>query len=319
MGMTYREQIAKAIYDAMVKDDGVLILGEGVSDPKGIFGTTSEPNTHFQRRVLETPLSENMLTGACLGLALEGWKPIYVHARFEFLMPAMEQLVNVVAKWQSVHRGRPFNLVFRTLIGRGWGQGPTHSQAFHGMLAHIPGLQVIYPVDPDNIGYWFDNSLHAGVPTIIMEPRRLYEIERLDYPVLSNPNVYIVTFGDIVLDAIAAAKELEKYGIHAQVWPIENVSNMQVPDTDKPVVIAETGQLFCGASSEAVAKLVQNGNANVARVGPPFTPLPTSWILEQNWYPQVKDICSAAANLIGVANITFDTIGEDDDRFQGPF
>ena len=317
--MNYREQITEAWASAMRQDSKVLILGEGVTDPKGIFGTTLLGFQEFPDRVIETPLSENMITGACLGMALEGWKPVLVHARCEFIMLSMEHLVDTIAKWKAVHMGRGFSLVIRARVGRGWGQGPNHSQAFHSMFAHVPGLRVLYPVHPEKIPYWVEQSLSWGGPTVMMEPRRLYEIAHLDYPIWDDPDVYLVTFGDIILDAAAAATEMEKIGIKAQVFPIEDVSAMPIPQTEKPVVIADTGQLFCGASAEVAARLAEQGNTRVKRVGPPFVPLPTSVALEQMWYPSVSDIYEAAASLLGNSKSGPMITLASDTAFKGPF
>jgi pyruvate dehydrogenase E1 component beta subunit len=303
----------------MHEDPKVLILGEGVTDPKGIFGTTLAGYQDFPDRVIETPLSENMITGACLGMALEGWKPVLVHARCEFIMLSMEHLVDTIAKWRAVHRGRRFSLVVRALVGRGWGQGPNHSQAFHAMFAHVPGLRVLYPVIPGNVPYWINESLSWGGPTVILEPRRLYEVDRIEYPTWEDPDVYLATFGDVVLDSAAAALELDKIGIKAQVYPIEDVSAMPVPETHAPVVIADTGQLFCGASAEMAARLGEQGNFRVKRVGPPFIPLPTSQALEQMWYPSITDIYEAACNLLGASAPELSVAIASDAAFKGPF
>ena len=317
--MKYREEIASALAEAMGRDPKVLILGEGVADAKGIFGTTAEAFRRFPERVVETPLSENMLTGACLGLALEGWKPVFVHARCDFVMLTMEHLVNSAAKWGSVHRGRPFTMVVRALVGRGWGQGPNHSQAFHSMFAHVPGLRVLYPVQPLRISEWVSEALSSEGPTIILEPRRLYELDVIEYPTWDTPDVFIVTFGDVVLDAASAALDLSRLGIKAQVFPVEDVSAMELPAMDAPTVIADTGHLFCGAAAEAVARLAERGNVKVKRVGPPFTPLPASAALEPEWYPSPSDITEAACGLLGMKLTPSPVATTGDDSFKGPF
>ena len=104
--MKYREGLAQSLLDAMGNDPKVVILGESVSDPKGIFGTTLPSAQSYPERVIEIPVSENMITGACLGLALEGWKPVLVHSRCEFMMVAMENMINTAAKWKVLYRPR---------------------------------------------------------------------------------------------------------------------------------------------------------------------------------------------------------------------
>jgi pyruvate/2-oxoglutarate/acetoin dehydrogenase E1 component len=317
--MKYREVMAHALAEALQKDPSTLILGEGVADPKGIFGTTLEAHKRFPDRVIEIPLSENMISGACLGMALEGLKPILVHARCELIMPAMEHMVNTLPKWRTIHRGKEIPVVIRALVGRGWGQGPNHSQALHAMFAQVPGLRVLYPVHPQGLTHWLNEALSCGWPTVIMEPRRLYELESIDYPIWEQPDIYFVTFGDVVLDASAAAQELSKVGVKAQVHPIEDVSAMAVPETNLPVVIADTGHTFCGASAEVAARLAEGGNSRIKRVGPPFVPLPTSWALEQEWYPTAQDIIAAANALLDISSPVPQTIGVDELEFKGPF
>ena len=317
--MKYREAIAEGLLSAMRRDARVLVLGEGVADPKGIFGTTSPAAKQFPDRVIETPLSENMLTGACLGLALEGWKPVFVHARTDFIMLAMEHLVNTAAKWSHIHGDVPVNVVVRTLVGRGWGQGPNHSQAFHSMLAHVPGLRVLYPVHPDRVASWLDDALTCGQPTIILEPRRVYDLESIAYPIWEVPDVYLVTFGDVVLEAVQAAVALEKRGVKAQVHPIEDVTALSLPSHDAPAVIADTGHLFFGASAEAVARLVERGNSRVRRVGPPFLPLPTSVAAERQWYPSADELAGAAYSVLGIRSAAVGIAAAPDEKFRGPF
>lgn len=317
--MKYREEIGQAIASAMSNDSKVLTLGEGVTDPKGIFGTTKPAHDAFPDRVIETPLSENMMTGACISMALEGWKPIFVHARCDFLMLAMEHMVNTAAKWRYIHKGRTFSMVVRMLVGRGWGQGPNHSQALHSMLAHTPGLRVLYPVIPQNVGTWLDVALNCGSPTVILEPRRVYELESLDFPHWDQPDLYFVTFGDVVIDAAQAAYELENRGIKAQVFPIEDVTVMELPKGEIPTVVADTGHLFCGAAAEAVARSVEAGNTKIKRVGPPFVPLPTSVELEREWYPSVNDLLRAANQLLDIPEDFQNKVTVGEDTFKGPF
>ena len=317
--MKYREHVTKILTESLRIDDKVLIFGEGVADPKGIFGTTLEAAQSFPDRVIETPLSENMLTGACLGLALEGWKPIFVHARCEFLMPAMEQLVNVAAKWRSVHFDRNFNMIARCLVGRGWGQGPHHSQAFHAMLAHIPGLRVLYPVNPLNLEKFYNEALHCGNPTVIMEPRRMYEIECLDYQIWPDPDAYICTFGDVVLDAIVVSNSFHKHGVKVQVHPIEDVNNILLPPVGAPVLVVDTGHLYCGATAEVLAQLLERGTTDAKRIGPPFTSLPTSAGLEPSWYPSVDRIYSGIAELLGMNPLPIYDADDSEEIFKGPF
>ena len=282
--MKYSEAIAQATVDLMDKDPKVIVLGEGVTDEKGIFGTTRAAFEKYPDRVIETPLSENMLTGALAGLAAEGYKPIYVHARAEFSLLGMEHLVNTIAKWPWLHNGQQLPIIIRMLVGRGWGQGPTHSQSFHTMFRQVPGLAVFYPVHPNLVSPYYLSAYREGNPTIIVEPRRLYDFlhlglgqERLS----SQWNLTIYTIGDIVIEAAVASEELLKQGIKTRVAPIGDLTFPSSPTT-LPYILCDTWH---------------NPDADVC---PPFKPLGTSAALEAAWYPTASDIVQAVCDKLGI-------------------
>jgi pyruvate dehydrogenase E1 component beta subunit len=131
----------------MAQDPRVIVIGEGVPDPKAMFGTTAGLRERFGgERVFDMPLSENGATGFCIGAALSGMRPVMVHQRIDFALLAMDQLVNNAAKWHYMFNGKAsVPLVVRVIVGRGWGQGPQHSQSLQGLFAQIPGLRVVMP------------------------------------------------------------------------------------------------------------------------------------------------------------------------------
>src|SRR5205085_6783988 len=126
------------------------LFGLDVDDPKAIQGSTRGlPAKYGPERVFGTPLSEDAMTGAAVGMALAGLRPIHVHIRMDFLMLAMNQLINVAAKSRYMFGGQAnVPMVVRALIGRSWGQGAQHSQAFHSFFMHVPGLKVAMPTTP---------------------------------------------------------------------------------------------------------------------------------------------------------------------------
>ena len=145
--LKYSDAIAEATCLAMEREPKLFVLGEGVDDPKGSFGTTLLPFQKFGKdRVLDMPLSENAMTGIAIGAAVAGHPCLMVHLRSEFLLLAMDQVVNHAAKWHYMF-GEKFRvpLTIRCVIGRGWGQAAQHSQSFHGLFAAIPGLKVVLP------------------------------------------------------------------------------------------------------------------------------------------------------------------------------
>ena len=142
--------INEAIYQAMEIDETVICYGLGVTDPKAVFGTTANLEKRFgPQRVFDMPTSENALTGIAVGAALNGIKSVMTHQRVDFFLLAMDQLVNSAAKWHYMFGSQnAIPITIRLIIGRGWGQGPTHSQNLQAWFAHIPGLKVVMPSTP---------------------------------------------------------------------------------------------------------------------------------------------------------------------------
>src|SRR5438094_903032 len=148
--LKYREALDEALVQAMERDDSVFCLGVGVDDPKGIFGTTLSAFRKFgAARVFDTPLAEGAITGIAAGAALAGMRPVMVHARNDFLLLTMDQLVNHAAKWRYMCGGKlSVPITVRAIIGRGWGQAAQHSQSLQALVMHIPGLKVVIPSTP---------------------------------------------------------------------------------------------------------------------------------------------------------------------------
>src|SRR5579885_1204475 len=147
---SYVEAVREATDQEMGRDPAVVLFGLDVDDPKAIQGTTRGlVEKYGPERVFGTPLSEDAMTGAAVGMALAGLRPIHVHIRMDFLMLAMNQLVNVAAKTRSMYGGRAgVPLVVRAMIGKSWGQGAQHSQGLHSFFMHVPGLKVAAPATP---------------------------------------------------------------------------------------------------------------------------------------------------------------------------
>ena len=150
--LSFSQAINEALEQSMTKDKNVILMGLGVDDPKGVFGTTQNLHKKFKKdRVFDMPTCENSFTGFAIGLAIEGKKPVIVHQRVEFSLLSIDQIINQAAKWFYMSGGqKPIPLVIRLIIGRGWGQGPQHSQSLEAIFAHIPGLKVVCPTNPYN-------------------------------------------------------------------------------------------------------------------------------------------------------------------------
>lgn len=173
---TFTQAVNTALNLAMEQDDKLVAFGLGINDPKRIFGTTSGLVEKFgPDRVFDTPTSENTMTGVQVGLALAGIPSVVTHQRLDFFLLAMDQLVNSAAKWHFMFGSQqPVPITIRLIIGKGWGQGPTHSQALHAWFSHIPGLKVIAPSNPKDAKEMTLAAINDPNPVLILEHRWLH-------------------------------------------------------------------------------------------------------------------------------------------------
>src|SRR5581483_1429731 len=139
--LSYAQAVLEATDQAMELDEAVVVIGQGTRDAGAIFGTVAGLFAKYgPERVLEMPLSENAIAGVCIGAALAGLRPLFVLQRADFLFLALDQILNHASKWRFMHGGRvKVPVTIRCIIGKGWGQGPQHSQSPHALLAHFPG------------------------------------------------------------------------------------------------------------------------------------------------------------------------------------
>ena len=174
--LTFANAIHEAMHQAMARDDSVIAYGLGINDPKAIFGTTAGLEQRFgKERVFDMPTSENAMTGVAIGAALNGIRPIMVHQRLDFFLLAMDQLVNSAAKWHFMFGGeRGIPITIRLILGRGWGQGPTHSQSLQAWFAHIPGLKVVMPTSAEDAKGLLLSSIFDDNPVLFLEHRWLH-------------------------------------------------------------------------------------------------------------------------------------------------
>lgn len=337
----YSQALNEAVSQMMENDEKVFVMGEGVDYANGIFGSTSGFVEKFGRaRVFDTPLAEDAMTGIGIGAALLGMRPIMVHARIDFLMLTMNQLVNHAAKWPYLCGGN-VPIVVRAIVGRGWGQGPQHSQSLQALFAHIPGLKVIMPVTPYDAKGMLIQAIKGNEPVICVEHRWLYEKmgdvpeEIYEVPIgrgriaRAGSDATIVAVSQMVLEALEAATILaENYCIETEVIDLRSVRPIDEAMICKSVkktgrlVITDTGWKACGVSAEVAAIAVENVakylKANIARIALPDLPTPTAFSMDQEYYPGRDDIVSSVLKIFGkgcAEKKKTDTCK----KFKGPF
>src|SRR3990167_10506145 len=235
--LTYTAAINEAMHIAMTQDDKVLCYGLGTDDPKNIFGTKEKLQEKFGKdRVFDMPTSENAMTGVAVGLALAGYRSVMSHQRLDFFLLAMDQLVNSAAKWHYMFGGQVcIPIVIRLIIGRGWGQGPTHSQNLQYWFAHIPGLKVVMPTTPADAKGLLLESIFDNNPVLFLEHRWLHNSEGQvpsgDYRVpigkariaREGKDVTIVSMSYMTVEALQAAAFLEKQNISCEIVDLRTI------------------------------------------------------------------------------------------------
>jgi acetoin:2,6-dichlorophenolindophenol oxidoreductase subunit beta len=348
--ISFTEAIGEAMAVALEVFPTSYVIGLGATDPAGIFGTTRGlAETFGKDRVLDMPISENAVTGVVLGSAIDGMRPILTHQRLDFALVSIEQLVNQAAKWHYMFGGiMSAPIVVRLVVGRGWGQGPQHSQSLQSWFAHIPGLKVVMPALPADAKGLLLAAVADPNPVIIIEHRWLYNIVGTvpegDYrqPIGSprrlreGRDLTIASTSYMTVEALRAAEILAGCGIEAEIMDVQTLN----PLDDRPIIesvrktgrliAADTGWTSCGFAGEIIARVAEKAFTALknppCRIALPDTPTPTSHKLTEAYYPTSADIIRQAASMLGhnlpdgVLEIAQDhPLDVPDGRFRGPF
>jgi len=324
--ITYVEAINEALTEEMERDERVFIFGEDISigyGGGGIFGATRGLAEKFgPERVIDTPLSEIAISGAALGAALVGLRPIAEIMFGDFMSIIMDQLVNNVAKMRWVLNDEvDVPIVYRTAYGAGIGAGFHHSQSFEAWIAHVPGLKVAMPSDPADAKGLLKAAIRDNDPVIFMEHKLLYK--RMSGPVpeeeyliplgkgdIKRPgeDITIIATGAMVRAALQAAEALEKRGVEAEIIDPRTIQPFDeelilssVKKTGRAIIVHEA-PVFGGFGGEIAGILADKGidylDGPVKRVGAPFTPLP-NWIkMEEYYLPNAEKIVTTAHEVI---------------------
>lgn len=349
--INFAQAILEATQQCMERDPSVYIMGLGVTDPKGVFGTTLGLEKRFgSKRVLDMPVSENGMTGVAIGSALVGMRPILTHQRVDFILLSLDQIINNAAKWHYMFGGKmKIPLVIRVLIGRGWGQGPQHSQSLQSLFAHIPGLKVIMPSNPYDAKGLLISAIEDNNPVIFLEHRWLYGIsgyvpQRMYREPLykakivkEGQDITIIASSYMVLEAIRASQMLERDGVEAEIIDLRTIRPLDeeciiksVSKTGRLIVVDGAWRSF-GISAEVIALVTENVysvlKTKPVRITLPDIPTPTSPALIQHYYPRAVNVVNHVRSMLGIPgklaqemrlidNIPLDV---PDKSFTGPF
>ena len=347
--LTFVQALNEALDLSMARDSKVIVMGLGASDPVAVFGSTAGLAAKYgPRRVLDTPVAENAMTGVAVGAALRGLRPVMSHIRLEFALVAIDQIVNQAAKWHYMFGGRAsVPLVIRMIVGRGWGQGPQHSQSLQSWFAHVPGLKVVMPATPHDAKGLLITAIEDDNPVVFIEHRWLHSVrgpvpEGLYRVPIGPPNVLrpgrhvtVVATSYMTLEAVRAADALAPEGIELEVVDVRTLNPFDetlvlesVRKTGR-LVVADTGWRSVGFAAEVIARVVERSlgdlKAPPVRITLPDVPTPTTRALANYYYPLVSDITAASRRLLGLPPRSAPEVMPDafldvpDASFAGPF
>jgi pyruvate dehydrogenase E1 component beta subunit len=348
----FAEQIKEGLDEALSSDPSTLIMGLGVTDPKGVFGTTLGLSEKYgSKRVIETPTSENAITGIGVGLAITGYRPIMVHQRLDFFLLAMDQLVNSAAKWHYMFGGQQsVPITIRLITGRGWGQGPTHSQNLHSWFTHIPGLKVVMPSLARDVKSLLIASIRDPNPVIFIEDRWCH-VQKIERSLTVNNSVLelgkaeviehgndltIVAAGFSTIQSIRAAKFLREKNIGIDLIDLKTLKPLDtntvftsVNKTGKLLVV-DSGPQISSFASEVLSQVCRNNFHNLESapeiITAPDIPEPTSHGVTGKFKFNSKDIAVKVLEMLGkkVSNYDFTKLIDSqhdvpNSSFTGPF
>lgn len=313
----YVRAVNKALADALEADATVMVMGEDIAEAGGSFKATRGLLERFgPERVRDTPISELGITGAAVGAALTGLKPVVEIMFMDFVTLAMDGIVNQAAKSRFMFGGQAsVPMVVRLPHGGGLNAGPQHSQCLEAWFTHIPGLKVVCPATVEDAYALTRAAIDDPDPVILVENKALYGLAG-DLPDEVAParigearvaregtDVTLVTYGASLHTCLKAAEALAGDGVSAEVidlrslqpWDKETVLT-SVARTHRAVVVHEAVRAF-GVGAEVAAVISEEGfddlDAPVARVGAPFMPVPFARSLEERYIPDADAVIAA--------------------------
>jgi acetoin:2,6-dichlorophenolindophenol oxidoreductase subunit beta len=320
--LSYSLAINEALFQMMAADPSIFLIGQGVKSPWYVGDTAQGLLEKFGTdRVIDTPVSENAMTGAAVGAALSGMRPIVVHPRMDFMFYAFDPIINQAANWYYMNGGKlPVPVVFWGIINRGGEQAAQHSQSLHAMFAQIPGLKVVMPATPYDAKGLMVAAIREPNPVVFIDDRWLYRLEEpvpeeiyeveigKGNVVRKGTDITVIATSFMVQESLKAAEILAKEGINIEIIDLRTVKPMDenlilasVQKTGRLVVV-DGGWRTCGLAAEVSALVSERAfgalRSPVVRITLPDCPAPASATLEKAYYRTSTDIILAVKSII---------------------
>ena len=302
----------------------VFVIGQGLWSPWYVGNSMTNLDKKFGvDRVIDTPVSESACTGAAVGASLAGMKPIVVQPRMDFMLYAMDAIVNQAAKWSHMLGGQAHPcLTIRGIINRGGEQGAQHSQALHAWFAHVPGLRVVMPSSVSDARDLMISSVLSKDPVVYIDDRWLYDQEdelgpiiekdlSLQGPVVTQlgTDITVVSSGHSSLLSKEASIILKASDISIELIDIRILNPFDADIIIKSVLktnrllVIDPGWISSGFSAEIIASVLEKIPVNIlkkppSRIALPNAPAPTSRVLEEAYYTSANDIVDEIIKIV---------------------
>ena len=348
MKITYAQAINKALTEEMSRNKKLICFGLGVNDSLNFFGTTKGLEKKFgPKRVFETPTSENAMTGIGVGMSLNNNPCVMMHQRLDFFLLAMDQLVNSAAKWHYMFGGKKsVPITIRLVVGKGWGQGPTHSQSLQSWFSHIPGLKVVMPSFPGDAYNLLKTSIRDPNPVIFIEHRWLHNLEQETKKIKYKNQKYLpeliskgrdftaVSYSLSTIEILSLKKVLDQNKISFDLIDLKSIKPLNISiirnslkKTKKLLILDSISHPICSVGSEILSQLYREKNIKLTKppllLTLPDIPSPTSTFYTKDFYIKKSDIVNSITKLTG-KKIKYNSIDNylhdvPDSKFKGPF
>lgn len=313
------QAINEALKEEMNNDDRVLIFGEDVK--VSLLGQTAGLVDTFPERVINTPIAESAITGAALGLAVSGMRPVLELMLADFAFLAMDAIANQAAQWHYMTGGKAaVPMVIRTVGGAGWGLGYNHSQSVESTFYGVPGLKIAVPsnsydakgllkqaIRDQNPVMFFEHKILLGMEGEVPEEEYLIDFGKANI-VREGKDVTVVALLQMVNKAKEAAAELSKQGIEVEIIdprtlvPFDLETIISSLEKTGRLVIVEESRKEGGIGAEISAKVMENAfdllRAPVERIGAPSVPIPCNLFLENLYLPGSESIKAAVQKVL---------------------
>jgi pyruvate dehydrogenase E1 component beta subunit len=323
MNMTFLQAIRDAMCEEMIRDKNVVLIGEDIGIYGGAFGVSRGMLEKFgTNQVIDTPISETAFTGAAVGMAIMGMRPIVEIMFGDFVSLTVDPIINHAAKYSFMSSGQlHVPIVLRTPFGSGTGAAAQHSQSLESLYLNSPGLYVVAPSTPYDAKGLLKSAVREDNPVLFFENKLLYrsegEVPDTDYLIdigkadlkREGSDITLISYSRMVEVCLKAADELKRENLHCEVLDLRTLRPLDleliitsVKKTSRVLIVHEA-PLFGGFGGEIASRIAESEafyylDAPIMRLGGSEMPVPYNPILEMNLVPTLETVCAKVRSMV---------------------